>query len=94
MAAPAGNQNAKKAKRWASALDRALARAGEGQGFEAGLDRVADQVVAAALTGDKDAWKEIGDRQDGKVAQSLTVAGDPENPLQTVSRVELVNLDG
>lgn len=90
--APIGNKNAAKAKRWEGALARALARAAEGQGVEAGLDRVADQVVAAALAGEKEAWQEIGNRFDGKPAQSVTVGGDDENPLKIVGRIELVPL--
>jgi hypothetical protein len=73
---PIGNQNARKAKRWENALTRALARAAEGQGFEAGLDKVADQVVKAAVDGDKDAWQEIGNRLDGKAHQSIDATVD------------------
>jgi hypothetical protein len=73
-----GNQNAVKAKRWQKALERGLARFAEGS-VDDGLDKVADHVVKAAVGGDKDAWKEIGDRMDGKAVQSI--AGDPEQPL-------------
>ncbi len=75
-----GNQNAAKAKRWQKALERALARSSK-KDVDAGLDSIADQVVAKAKEGDKEAWKEIGDRMDGKPAQSLTVAGDEDSPL-------------
>lgn len=93
MGAPIGNQNGKKAKRWSDALTRALAKAGEGQGLEAGLDRVAAQVVNAAIDGDKDAWKEIGDRLDGKPAQAI-IGGDSDDPaVQVAARIELVSLD-
>lgn len=70
MPAPLGNQNAAKAKRWQKALERALARAGAGD-VDSGLNPIADSVVAAAMAGDKDAWKELGDRLDGKAIQQV-----------------------
>ena len=79
MAAPLGNQNAKKAKRWQKALERALARVSN-ESVDAGLDGVADKLVAAAVAGDQWAIRELGDRIDGKPAQ--TIAGDPDNPLE------------
>lgn len=90
--APIGNQNARKAKRWENALTRALARVAEGQGFEAGLDRVADQVVAAALNGDKDAWTEVANRLDGKPAQAVIGGSDDDPAIKIVGRIELVDL--
>lgn len=81
MGAPLGNTNAKSAKRWADALNRALARAAEGKGFEAGLDKVADTVVAHAIAGSKEAWQEIGNRQDGKPAQSLEIDANVNGSL-------------
>ena len=89
--APQGNQNAKKAKRWEGALTRALARVSEGAGVESGLDKVADQVVSAALAGDKDAWQEIANRLDGKPAQAI-IGDASEDAIQVATRVELVNL--
>jgi hypothetical protein len=70
MAAPQGNQNAVKGKRWQKALEKALARIGEGD-VDIGLSKVADKVVSAAAQGDKEAWKEIGDRMDGRATQSI-----------------------
>lgn len=66
-----GNQNAVKNRPWKQALERALARIGGG--FEAGLNSVADKVVAAAVDGDKDAWREIADRLDGKSVQMAEI---------------------
>lgn len=66
--------------RWRKALERALARAVNGE-IDNGLDRVADAVVAAAMGGDKDAWREIGDRMDGKPGHSVTVGGEAGAPL-------------
>lgn len=77
--APVGNQNAKKAKRWQSALSRALAKVANGQGFEAGLDLCADQLVKSAVAGEQWALREIGDRFDGKPTQ--VIGGDEDQPL-------------
>lgn len=85
MGAPLGNQNGAKAKRWQKALERALARFGDAGEVDKGLDGIADKVVAAAHAGDVTAWKEIGDRMDGKPAQAVTVSGDPDNPLQVAA---------
>ena len=82
--APIGNKNGAKAKRWQKALERALARAGGD--VDGGLDKVADQVAAAAMAGDQAAWKEIGDRMDGKPMQQIQHSGDDDNPLQAIVR--------
>ena len=80
MAAPPGNQFAKKAKIWEQAIKRALARASS-ESVDAGLDKGADQLVKAFYAGEQWAVKEVGDRVDGKSAQAVTVAGDPDAPL-------------
>lgn len=79
--APEGNQNAAKGKSWQKSLARALARLANGD-VDSGLDKVADKVVELAVAGDKDAWQEIGNRFDGKPAQSLSLASDPDNPFE------------
>lgn len=89
MAAPLGNKNFVKNKPWAEAIARALARKAKGK--QDGLNLVADQLVAAALNGDQWAIKEIGERTDGKAAQSVTVAGDQDKPL--IHRIECVIVD-
>lgn len=81
MAAPLGNQNAKKAKRWQDALVKALARYENEEGkIAAGqaLDKIAELVVMKALLGDKDSIAEIGNRLDGKPAQAIV--GDDDHP--------------
>lgn len=89
MAAPVGNQNARNAKRWQSAITRALAKISEGQGVEAGLDKLADKLVLAASNGEQWALKEVGERLDGKPAQ--IVAGDDDlDPIRLVQKVERV----
>lgn len=73
--APAGNQNAKKAKIFEEAVKRALARS-SGESVDAGLDKVADRLVIAANAGEQWAIKEIADRLDGRAVQSTTLGGD------------------
>lgn len=89
MPAPVGNQNAKKAKRWESALTRALAKIGDGQGVEAGLDKVAEQLVSAAVAGEQWALLEIGNRMDGKPAQVI-VGDDDSPPVSIRGMIELI----
>ncbi len=92
MAAPLGNQNARKARLWKGALDRAMARIAEGAGVEAGLDKCADQLVRAAMNGDQWALLEIGNRYDGKPAQPIS--GDDEGPpIHTLSEIVIRGID-
>lgn len=91
VGAQPGNENSAKGKDWKLAIKRALARRGDGD-YRKGLDRVADRVVAMAEAGDTQAWREVGERFDGKPKQSLEVSGDESAPL--VTRIELVPLSG
>lgn len=79
MGAPVGNTNAKKAKLFEGAIKRALAR--EYGSVDAGLDKLAEKLIADALT-DAQARRDVADRIDGKPPQGLTVGGDEENPLR------------
>lgn len=93
MASVVAAPRRKSDKIWRDALTRALARKGSEGGVIAGLDAIADQVVTAAVNGDKDAWKEIGDRMDGKPKQQteLTAGEDADgNPIPVGIAVELV----
>jgi hypothetical protein len=74
MGAPLGNDNATKGKEWRNAIRRALAHK-YGSASE-GLLAVAAKLIDKAEEGDIAALKEIGDREDGKPAQSI--GGDPE----------------
>ena len=80
-----GNQNAAKGKRWAAAIDRALERRYEKNASlkdaQEALDALAEQLLLKADDGDMAALKELGDRIEGKPAQSVTVSGDPDNPM-------------
>lgn len=84
MSAPIPATRRKSDKVWRDALIRALARRSEEGGFTAGLDAVADQVIAAATEGDKDAWKEIGDRLDGKPKQQTEISGGEDADGNTI----------
>lgn len=90
MAAPEGNNNKNKNKPWADALKRAMARYDGGK--ENALNLIADQTVKRAINGDRWAVEEIGNRVDGKPAQSVSVAGDEDSPLTFIQKVELVAL--
>jgi len=84
MAAPEGNQNAAKAKRWTAAIERALSRKATGKQPEGersdlmiGIDEAADAFVAQLFENkDLGSFKELGDRIEGKAAQTLAVDAD------------------
>lgn len=80
MAAAIGNQYAAKDRKWAKAIERALAKKSLVAQRDA-LEEIADALLAKAADGDMVAIKELGDRLDGKPAQ--TISGDPDAPLQT-----------
>jgi hypothetical protein len=93
VAAPLGNQNAAKAKRWQDALNKALARYATPDGrIKAGeaLDKIAELVVEKAIGGDKDSILEIGNRLDGKPAQAIIGGDDDQPPLKIEGRIKLV----
>lgn len=85
-----GNQNATKNKMWRDALDKRLRDYNKGKGDSKvehywALQQIADKLIEAALDGDMQAIKEIGDRVDGKAVQAI--ANDPDSgPL----KIELV----
>lgn len=88
MAAPLGNQNATRAKKWREAIMRALAR--KSGSVDAGLDAAADKLAVMAIDGgDKWALEEIGNRLDGKPAQ--VIAGDDDAaPIKMEGILKLV----
>lgn len=87
MGAPIGNKNAVKPRLWYSAIMRALEKRGAGDRMKA-LDELAEKLLGAVASGDMQAIKELGDRLDGKPAQ--TILGDPDAPLQVINRIERV----
>lgn len=65
-----GNKNSAKGKPWTAALRLALSRKDD-DGVRA-LNRVADALIKAAIEGDLQAIREIGDRIEGKVSSGDT----------------------
>lgn len=53
-------------KAWSDALRRAVNRESAGKGSPKWLEVIANKVVEAAADGDAQAYKEVGDRLDGK----------------------------
>ena len=68
-----GNTNASKNKPWHYAIQRALRKRSRSDQLEA-LDELAEKFLDAVETGDIQAFKELGDRLDGKPAQAITGA--------------------
>ena len=58
-------------KVWRAAIQRAVHREYKGTGSDKWLDQLATKLVKVAHKGDVSALKEIGDRLDGKPAQSV-----------------------
>ena len=75
MAAPIGNQNAAKGKKWSLAIDRALAARSRATATEA-LDVLAEKLLTKCDEGDMAALKELGDRLEGKPAQAVTLGNE------------------
>jgi hypothetical protein len=75
-----------KEKSFANMLNIAINEANESGGTK--LRDVADALVKEAMAGNINAIKEIADRLDGKVP--TPIAGDDENPLNIVARIERV----
>ena len=74
-------------KRWRDALILATTRTDdEGRTM---LAKIAQRCVEAAIEGDMQAIKEIGDRIDGKAPQSLDVTTHNERPIEDLTDSEL-----
>lgn len=87
MAAPEGNNFSSKDNRlWTNTLRR-VAVQGDGER----LRRLAEKLFDQAEEGNIAAIKEIGDRLEGKPAQ--TISGDPDNPLTVISKIERIIVD-
>lgn len=54
------------------------------------LHKMCTKIFDKAEEGDIAAATFVADRLDGKPAQSLTIGGDESNPLQTITKIELV----
>lgn len=82
--APFGNQYAAKAKKWTAAIERALAKR-SGKALAEALDDLAEKFIEAVEKGDLAAFKELGDRLEGKPAQ--TIQGPDGGPVM-VEKIE------
>jgi hypothetical protein len=69
MAAPAGNQNGKKGKEWFDAIRKECVQ-------RDALGKIAKVLVDKAIEGEQWAVAEIGNRFDGKPAQSVDLQGN------------------
>ena len=65
--APIGNTNAAKGKAWSDALRKAIIQRKD-------MDKLATKLLDMALDGNMQALKELGDRLEGRPAQSHTNA--------------------
>jgi hypothetical protein len=95
MAAPLGNQNAVKGRRWSKAIERAVDAWPEraiSLEINKGLDKMAYEFVARMVeTKDIAFYREFGDRIDGKAPQAIV--GDDELPPVIRGVVTLVKPD-
>jgi len=72
--APEGNQNAAKAKLWTAAITRALDKRTRKEGKDA-LDELAETLLTKCDDADLAALKELGDRIEGRPAQTNVLEG-------------------
>lgn len=81
-------------KIWAAAVKRAVHRRAENvEGKPQKIERLADQLVDFALEGQGWAMQEIGNRLDGRPAQSVSVGGEGEGGAIPVM-IGLVGVSG
>ena len=88
--APLGNQNSANGTRWRNAIDSALNNRCKSDGQKA-LVAIAEIMLAKAAEGDMTAIKELGDRMDGRAAQSLDI-GNKEGETFKVEGYAMVPL--
>ena len=75
--APEGNQNSIKSNRlWGETIKRAVLAQDPEK-----LRKIADKLIDMAESGDLGAMKELGDRIDGKAAQSMALTGSDGGDL-------------
>lgn len=75
--APEGNTNAKADNRlWANTIRRAVAQSDPER-----LRLIAEKLLSLAAEGDMQAMKELGDRLDGKPAQSVAIGNEDDKPF-------------
>lgn len=75
-----GNQNASQKRPFWAAVNRVIL---EKKGLEKvdALEKIAHQLLDAAMNGEQWAIKELADRLDGRSAQQIIHTGDADNPV-------------
>ena len=87
--APEGNTNSSKNNRlWAETIRRAVVQSDPDR-----LRKIAEALLTKAEEGDLQAIKELGDRLDGKAAQSLALTGSDGDDLRVIHRIERTIVD-
>ena len=81
--APKGNNNSGKGRLWARAIDKAMAKRSKTDAFTEMIE-LAGQLLVKCGEGDLTALKELGDRLDGKPAQSIGIHGEEDKPPVTI----------
>lgn len=84
MAAAKGNQYAAKERTWAQAIDLALDERGKELGRMGALKVLAHKLLDKCAEGDMAALKELGDRRDGKPAQSIDLEASGNLVIEVV----------
>lgn len=92
--APRGNQNAAKAKVWSAAIERALDRRYNGKDRAAALDSLADKLLDLCERRDLAALQELGNRLEGKPAQTTVLTGVDGGPVEISWPLPKTALDG
>ena len=90
MGAPVGNQNAAKAKKWSAAIERALCKK-YGKELAEAMDELAMKFIEAVEAGDISAFKEFGDRIDGKPKQQTELSGPDGSAIPHELSVKFVS---
>lgn len=86
MPAPLNNQNAAKGRAWRDAINRALEKRSRVEAKEA-LDDLAEKFLAKCDEGEMQAFRELGDRLDGKAPQSITGPDDGPVDIRVIERI-------
>lgn len=91
--APTGNLNSSKGRLWTDAIRHALLTYEDDKiKRKQALSAIAKKLVKDAINGDKDSWQEIGNRLDGKPAQTIHGPGE-EGEHTLIHRIEEVIVD-
>lgn len=94
MAAPVGNKNARKSRMFEQALIREIKQRDIKDGEGETLRKVAAALLDKAIAQDLTAVKETRDTLDGKPVQAVEASGPDGGPIESVSRIERVIVEG